>query len=98
MTKRSSGRERTLKPEASGSPAAYRSESTPPSDELLTQPRAAELLKVSVSYLRASDCPKVLLPSNGQKSRPIVRYRRSEVLAWCEHWTTRASIPQRRSA
>jgi hypothetical protein len=67
-------------------------------DELLTQRNAAELLKVSVSYLRASDCPKMLLPGNGPKARPIVRYRRSEILAWCEHWTARASAPQRRSA
>jgi hypothetical protein len=54
-------------------------------DELLTQSEAAKLLKVSVSYLRASDCPKILLPSAGGK-RPLVRYRKSALLAWATHW------------
>jgi hypothetical protein len=67
-------------------------------DDLLTQREAASLLRVGVSYLRASDCPKVLLPGNGAKARPLVRYRRSEVMAWAERWTVRASALQRRSA
>ena len=53
-----------------------------PEDELLTQREAANLLKVSVSYLRASSCPKLLLPSSGSQGKPLVRYLRSDVLAW----------------
>lgn len=60
------------------------------SEQLMTQREAADLLRVSVSYLRASDCPKVLLPSNGK--RALVRYRQSEVLAWLEKWTARSTI------
>lgn len=57
-------------------------------DELLTQRQAAGFLKVSISYLRASDCPKVLLPGRGR--RPLVRYRRSDLVAWAARWTTPA--------
>lgn len=49
---------------------------------ILTQKEAAELLRVSVSFLRASSCPKHLLPGNGLRGKPLVRYVRSEVLAW----------------
>jgi hypothetical protein len=52
------------------------------SDQLLRQRQAAGLLNVSVSYLRASTCPKRLLPSNGAGRKPMVRYLRSEVLGW----------------
>jgi hypothetical protein len=48
----------------------------------LTQKEAASLLRVSVSYLRASSCPKQLLPGNGPRGRQVVRYLRDEVLAW----------------
>lgn len=48
----------------------------------LTQREAARLLRVSVSYLRASSCPKHLLPGNGPRGKPLVRYLRDEVLAW----------------
>jgi hypothetical protein len=58
------------------------------SDELLTQREAAALLRVGVSYLRASDCPKVLLPGRGAKGMPLVRYLRSDVLAWATAWRT----------
>jgi hypothetical protein len=50
---------------------------------LLTQKQAAAMLAVSVSYLRASSCPKVLLPSGGKVGKPVVRYQRQDVLAWC---------------
>lgn len=50
--------------------------------EEMTQREAARLLRVSVSFLRASSCPKCLLPGNGPRGRPLVRYLRSEVLAW----------------
>lgn len=51
-------------------------------DRLLRQREAANLLGVSVSYLRASTCPRVLLPSNGRGSKPFLRYRATELLAW----------------
>ena len=51
---------------------------------VLTQKEAATLLRVSVSYLRQSDCPKLLLPGRGK--RPLVRYYRIDLLAWAAHW------------
>ena len=65
-------------------------------DSLLTQREAADLLRVSVSYLRASDCPKVLLPSSGK--RPLVRYRESELFAWAEKWTARSTLKLSRAS
>lgn len=52
------------------------------SPEELTQKEAARLLRVSVAYLRASSCPKHHLPGNGPRGKPLVRYRRAEVVAW----------------
>lgn len=63
---------------------------------LVSQREAAAFLGVSQSYLRASSCPKVLLPGNGPRDRPLVRYRLSEVAAWTQQWTQRATVPQRR--
>lgn len=60
-------------------------------DELLKPPEAALVLRVSKSYLRASDCPKVLLPPNRGK-RPLVRYRRSQILAWSEHYSVGVNL------
>ena len=53
-----------------------------PEDRLLTQRQVARLLGVSPSYIRVSSCPKYLLPGNGPRGRPLLRYRLSEVLAW----------------
>jgi hypothetical protein len=61
----------------------------------LTQREAARLLRVSVSYLRASSCPKHLLPGNGPRGRPLVRYFRDDVIAW---GSARALSPTRRKA
>ncbi len=61
----------------------------------LTQREAAHLLRVGVSYLRASSCPKHLLPGNGPRGRPLVRYLLVEVLAW---GSARALAPARRKA
>lgn len=47
----------------------------------LTQREAAQQLHVSVSYLRNSDCPKLLLPS-GRGKRPLVRYLRADLERW----------------
>lgn len=58
--------------------------------ELWTQKEAAGVLKVSVSYLRASSCPKVLLPSLKPNGRPMVRYAPAEVEAW---WRARHTGP-----
>jgi hypothetical protein len=64
-------------------------------DELLTQRQAARLLKVGVSYLRASSCPKVLLPGNGPKAKPVVRYRVRDLLDWAEACTQRSHYVRR---
>jgi hypothetical protein len=53
-----------------------------PADEVLTQREVAALLKVSVAYIRASACPKLLLPGSGARGKPLVRYLRSDVLSW----------------
>lgn len=66
-------------------------------DALLTQDEAAALLHVSARYLRASDCPKVLLPP-ARGRRPLVRYDRAALLAWARSWEARASVPQRRAS
>lgn len=57
-------------------------------DRLWTQPEAAAYLGVSARYLRESGCPKVLLPGNGPKGQPIVRYRPADVDAWVQAWHT----------
>jgi hypothetical protein len=49
---------------------------------LWTQKEAAAAIKVSVSYLRASTCPKMFLPSLKPNGRPMVRYVPAEVEAW----------------
>ena len=61
---------------------------------LLTQKEAAAYLRVSPAYLRASSCPKILLPGNGRKGRPMVRYRAEDLNAWAE----RRLLRQQRSA
>ncbi len=83
-----------MQPDVRLEPAA---ESRPLTAEpLVSQREAAVFLDVSQSYLRASSCPKVLLPGNGTKARPLVRYRISEVAQWSEQWAQRATVPQRR--
>ena len=72
--------------------------SFPLPEGLVSQKEAAVFLHVSQSYLRASSCPKVLLPGNGQKDRPLVRYRLSEVATWAEQWARRATVPQGRAS
>lgn len=66
-------------------------------EPLVSQRKAAAFLGVSQSYIRASSCPKVLLPGNGPKARPLVRYRINEVAAWSEQWAQRATVPHRRA-
>lgn len=53
-------------------------------DALWTQQEAAEHLRVSARYLRASSCPKVLLPGNGRTKKPLVRYDPAQVRRWWE--------------
>ena len=60
-----------------------------PTDRLWTQKEAAYFLGVSARYLRDSDCPKVLLPGNGAKGQPLVRYDPADVKAWAARWNTR---------
>ena len=63
------------------SPATARTTALP-AEEWLTQKEAAAWLKVSPSYLRASGCPKVLLPGHGPHGKPLVRYLRQDVTRW----------------
>ena len=55
---------------------------------LLKFKEAAARLGVSVSYLRASDCPKVRLPGQGPKGRDVVRIDPVALEAWVESWST----------
>lgn len=57
----------------------------------LTQKEAATLMRVSVAYLRNSDCPKVLLPS-GRGRRPLVRYLRKDLDTWMQRWRVARSV------
>ena len=50
--------------------------------EFLTQKAAARLLGVSASWLRASSAPKLLLPGNGPRGQPLLRYGRTALLEW----------------
>jgi len=54
----------------------------PTTPELLTQKAAAALLSVSVSWLRASDAPRLLLPGHGPSGCPVLRYPRGALLEW----------------
>jgi hypothetical protein len=60
-----------------------------PTDRLWTQAEAAQYLCVSARYLRDCGCPKVLLPGNGPKGQPLVRYEPADVKAWAEKWNTK---------
>ncbi len=62
-----------------------------PPPGLLTQKEASAYLRVSPAYLRASSCPKILLPGNGKKGRPMVRYRVEDLIAWAERRLLRHS-------
>jgi hypothetical protein len=53
------------------------------------------MLRVSVAWLRASECPKVLLPGNGPKRRALVRYRMSDIEAWSEQRRVKRSTLQK---
>lgn len=64
-------------------------------EPFLTQKEAAATLRVSVAWLRASECPKVLLPGNGPKRRPLVRYRMSDIQAWSAQRQVKRSPMQR---
>ncbi len=57
--------------------------------QLLRQKEAAVVLGVSVAWLRASTCPKVLLPGNGPKGQAIVRYDTADLDAWKETHKTK---------
>lgn len=56
-------------------------------EPLWTQPEAAAFVRVAVSTLRESDCPKrvILLPG---RRRPLVRYVPAEVKAWINQRST----------
>lgn len=60
----------------------------PPATGLWTQAEAAKYLGVSIRYLRDSACPKVLLPGNGKRGQPLVRYSPMAVIKWAACWAT----------
>lgn len=66
--------------------------------EGLTQRAAARLLGVSVSFLRASSCPRVEVPGNGPKKQPLIRYFREDVLAWAGRRRTLQEAPHSATA
>lgn len=55
-----------------------------PEGRLWTQREAAFYLGVSSRYLRASDCPKLLLPGTGPRGKKLVRYDPSDVRSWAD--------------
>jgi hypothetical protein len=59
-------------------------------NRLVPQKAAAAYLGVSVSYLRASSCPKVLLPGTGPRGKALVRYRLTDLDAWTGSYRSRA--------
>ncbi len=61
---------------------------SPDRDCYMTQPQAAAMLAVSVRYLRASTCPKTLLPSLKPGGRPLIRYKLGDVLDWADSRST----------
>lgn len=64
---------------------------------LWTQREAAAFLCVTPRYLRDSSCPKILLPGNGAKGQPIVRYDPAEVRTWAHAWRAGAAPLHRRA-
>lgn len=71
--------------------------SSPDPTHLWTQREAASYLSVTPRYLRESSCPKILLPGNGTKGYPVVRYDPSEVRAWSRAWHTDNRVERRAS-
>jgi hypothetical protein len=64
-----------------------RDQPTRPANEvsrLWTQAEAADYLHVSRRYLRASACPKILLPGTGTRGKPLIRYDPVDVRTWAE--------------
>jgi hypothetical protein len=76
--------------------ATATSEASPPVATYLTQREAAHYLRVSIAYIRNSDCPKVLLPS-GRGRRPLVRYVREDLDTWVKTWRVSRRVSQARS-
>ena len=64
----------------------------PARERLWTQKEAAAFLSVTTRYLRDSSCPKILLPGNGKKGQPVVRYDPADVRAWAHAWHTGAAV------
>lgn len=65
-----------------------------PTDRLWTGSETAYYLGVSARYLRESSCPKVLLPGNGKKGQPLVRYDPAQVREWWNSWNTRPPLQE----
>jgi hypothetical protein len=67
-------------------------------DRLWTQREAAAFLGVTPRYLRDSTCPKILLPGNGKKGQPVVRYDSKQVREWVAAWNTGSASPRRQAS
>jgi hypothetical protein len=74
-------------PSVRGPSVTNDSNETHSAGRLWTQAEAAAYLNVSPRYLRASACPKMLLPGTGRAGKPLVRYDPAAVHAWA---TTRS--------
>lgn len=52
---------------------------------LLLQSEAAAQLRVSTKWLRYSDAPRVMLPSNRPGGHPLLRYDRELLIEWARN-------------
>ena len=67
------------------------------SERLWTQKEAAVFLGVTPRYLRDSSCPKILLPGNGKKGIPVLRYDPGDVRRWARERATNKRQERRAS-
>jgi hypothetical protein len=63
---------------------------------LLTSREAARATHLSAGFLRASNCPKVLIKGHGRTSKSVVRYEPAELVKWIRAQSVKASHSQRR--
>ena len=51
---------------------------------LWTQKEAAAYLVMSTRWLRDSNVPKILIPGNGSKGKPAIRYEKGAIDEWLD--------------
>lgn len=59
---------------------------------LVKQPVMAEMLGVSVRWLRNSECPTISLPANKVGGRPLVRYDPIQVREWYRNFPSERRV------